>query len=331
MDQTRLKDIAKELGLSTNTVSKALNGKPGVNEETRRKIEQTALRMHYTPNEMARSLRGYTPMFIGIIVDDSASPYFAEVIKGIEDESATLGYYTLLFNAGMNREREQRALEMLQRVRVSGIVFHPGNLDGETISTLKRLTMPVVLLDVLPNDLSCDSVNNDDRYGMKMLTSLVLSRGFERIAFLNLREESPPAVNRLAGVYDALDEAGKSRDFIQVYPNASKNAYSLAYSLMTKPNRPDCLLCANDTTAAMAMEAVLDCGLSIPGDVSVTGYDDVSYARLLRVPLTTVSQPKKDTGRVAMQLLHARIKGTGPDEPVRFMEKPEIKIRKSLL
>ena len=330
MKHVRLKDLAEELGLSVNTVSRALNGRAGINEETRARIEEAARRHNYTPNEMARGLRGYSPRFIGVVVDDSASPYFAAVIKGIEDESTALGYYTLLFNAGMNRERELRALEMLERIRVCGIVFHPSGLYPEIVDALRRLTMPVVLFDILTNELPYDSVNNDDRQGMKTLTSFVLNRGYRRIAFLNLRDGSPPALNRLAGVYAALDEANLARSLVTVYPNTVRIAYSLARSLLAQPNRPDCLLCANDAIAVQAMEAVMDAGLSIPGDVAVTGYDDVSYAHMLSVPLTTVAQPKEEAGRISMQLLNARITGTAPDDPVRLMQKPEVKIRKSL-
>lgn len=329
MEYVRLQDIAQEVGISVNTVSKALNGKPGVNKKTRQSILEAAERMNYKPNDLARSLRGQTSNIIGMIVDDAASPYFNEVIKAIDEEALELGYYVFLFDSGMKRERELMALELLQRMRVNGIILHPTELDEDLIEHINKAAVPIVMIDVISNNLKFDNVCNDDRLGMKEITRLVLSRTYRNIVFLNIRENSAPAIERLAGVYEALAEAGRDQSFIKVYANTHNNAYGLTRSLMLQPHRPDCLLCANDMIATQAMEAIFDVGLSVPGDVAITGYDDVSYARVLRVPLTTVSQPKELAGRQCVSLLHQRILNTGPDHPVRFLLKPEIIIRKS--
>ena len=329
MNYIRLQDIAREVGISVNTVSKALNGKPGVNQQTRRRVLDVAEKMNYKPNYLARSLRGMSSNIIGVIVDDADSPYFIEVVKGINDEALELGYYVFLFNSGMSRERELMALEMLQRIRVKGIILHPTELDEEMISHIDKAVVPIVMIDVVNNNLKFDNVCNDDRLGMKEITRLVLSQSYHNIVFLNIRENSAPATERLAGVYDALTETGKDKSTIKVYSNTHKNAYGLTRGLMLQPNRPDCLLCANDMVATQAMEAIFDVGLSIPDDVAITGYDDVPYARVLRVPLTTVSQPKVLAGSQCVSLLHQRIQSTGPDHPVRLILKPEIIARKS--
>lgn len=329
MNYARLQDIAREVGMSVNTVSKALNGKPGVNHQTRRRILDIADQMNYKPNYLARSLRGMTSNIIGVIVDDADSPYFIEVIKGINNEALDLGYYVFLFNSGMSRDRELMALEMLQRIRVKGIILHPTELDEEMTSHIDKAVVPIVMIDVISNNLKFDNVCNDDRMGMKEITRLVLSQSYRSIVFLNIRENSAPAIERLAGVYDALAETGREKSAIKVYTNTHKNAYGLTRGLMQQPNRPDCLLCANDMVATQAMEAIFDVGLSIPDDVAITGYDDVPYARVLRVPLTTVSQPKETAGRQCVSLLHQRILNIGPDHPVKIILKPEIIARKS--
>lgn len=329
MNYVRLQDIAKEVGLSVNTVSKALNGKPGVNINTRQRILEVAGRMNYKPNELARNLRGWTSNIIGVIVDDVASPYFNEVIKGINEEALRLGYYVFLFSSDMNHEREIKVLELLQRMRVNGIIFHPIDLNKELIEYLDKTVVPIVLIDVQCDNYKYDIICNDDRLGMKEITLYALNKSYRNIVFMNIREESVPAVERLAGVYDALAEAGLDKSFIKVYTNTHNNAYGLTRSLMLQSNRPDCLLCGNDMVATQAMEAVFDVGLSVPDDVAITGYDDVSYARVLRVPLTTVSQPKALAGRQCVELLHRRIVNNGPDHPVKLILKPEIIIRKS--
>jgi LacI family transcriptional regulator len=329
MSYIRLEDIAKEVNISVNTVSKALNGKPGVNNRTRQRIMETAERLNYKPNELARSLRGQASSIIGVILDDTASPYFNEVLKGIDEEALELGYYVFLFNSGMKREREVMALDLLQRMRVSGIILHPIELDDALVEHIDKAAIPIVLFDVINNGLKFDNVCNDDRLGMKEITRLVLGKPYHNIVFMNIRENSAPASERLAGVYEALAEAGKDRASIKVYTNTHTNAYSLTRSLMMQPDRPDCLLCANDMVATQAMEAIYDVGLAVPDDVALTGYDDVSYARVLRVPLTTVSQPKTTAGRQCVNLLHQRIMKNGPDHPVKLMLKPEIITRKS--
>ena len=329
MNYVRLQDIAREVGISVNTVSKALNGKPGVNQQTRQHILDVAERMNYKPNYLARSLRGTPSNIIGVIVDDADSPYFIEVIKGINDEALELGYYVFLFNSSMSRERELMALEMLQRIRVKGIILHPTELDEEMIMYIDKVVVPIVMIDVISNNLKFDNVCNDDRLGMREMTRLVLSQSYRNIVFLNIRENSAPAIERLAGVYDALAEAGRDKSTIKVYSNTHNTAYGLTRGLMLQSNRPDCLLCANDMVATQAMEAIYDVGLTIPDDVAITGYDDVPYARVLRVPLTTVSQPKALAGRQCVSLLHQRITNTGPDHPVKSILKPEIIVRKS--
>lgn len=329
MKYARLQDIAREVGISVNTVSKALNGKPGVNPQTRQRVLDAAEKLNYKPNYLAQSLRGTPSNIIGVIVDDADSPYFIEVVKGINDAALELGYYVFLFNSAMNRERELMALEMLQRIRVKGIILHPTELDEEMITYLNKAVVPIVMIDVISNNLKFDNVCNDDRLGMKEITRLVLSKPYRNIVFLNIRENSAPAIERLIGVYEALAEAGKDKSTIKVYTNTHNTAYGLTRGLMLEPNRPDCLLCANDMVATQAMEAIFDVGLSIPDDVAITGYDDVPYARVLRVPLTTVSQPKALAGRQCVDLLHQRILNTGPDHPVRIILKPEIISRKS--
>jgi LacI family transcriptional regulator len=329
MKYARLQDIAREVGISVNTVSKALNGKPGVNPQTRQRVLDAAEKLNYKPNYLAQSLRGTPSNIIGVIVDDADSPYFIEVVKGINDAALELGYYVFLFNSAMNRERELMALEMLQRIRVKGIILHPTELDEEMITHLNKAVVPIVMIDVISNNLKFDNVCNDDRLGMKEITRLVLSKPYRNIVFLNIRENSAPAIERLIGVYEALAEAGKDKSTIKVYTNTHNTAYGITRGLMLQPNRPDCLLCANDMVATQAMEAIFDVGLSIPDDVAITGYDDVPYARVLRVPLTTVSQPKALAGRQCVDLLHQRIQNTGPDHPVRIILKPEIISRKS--
>lgn len=329
MSYIRLQDIAKEVGMSVNTVSKALNGKPGVNKITRQRVLAAAERMNYKPNDLARGLRGQRSNIIGVILDDTSSPYFNEVYKGIEEEVIDLGYYVFLFNSSMKRDREIIALELLQRMRVSGIILHPIELDDDLIGHINRAAVPIVLLDVVENNLKFDNVCNDDRLGMKEMTMMVLQKSYKNIVFLNIRESSAPAIERLAGVRDALAEMGREESEIKVYTNTLNDAYGLTRSLMLQPNRPDCLLCASDYVATQAMEAIFDVGLSVPGDVAITGYDDVSYARVLRVPLTTVSQPKATTGRHCVRLLHQRIHKSGPDHPVRLVLKPEIIMRRS--
>lgn len=329
MSYVRLQDIAKEIGISVNTVSKALNGKPGVNNRTRQRVLEVAERLNYKPNDLARSLRGQTSNIIGVILDDTTSPYFSEVVKGIDDEAQALGYYTFLFGSGMKRDRELKALDLLQRIRVNGLILHPTELDEELVSHINKAAMPIVMFDVVNNNLRFDNVCNDDRLGMKEMTRLVLEKQYRKIVFLNLRENSAPAIERLAGVHDALAEAGLEESFIKVYNNTHLNAYSLTRGLMMQEERPDCLLCASDALATQAMEAIFDVGLSVPGDVAITGYDDVSYARVLRVPLTTVSQPKERAGRQCVSLLHQRIMKSGPDHPVKLILKPEIIARKS--
>ena len=326
----RIEDIAKAVNLSINTVSRALNDKTGVNEETRLLIKSTARQLGYKPNAMARSLRGHSMNIIGVIIDDNTNPYLSEVLKGIESKAYQMGYHLLFFNSNFDIERELKAIDVLLQIRAKGIIMHPIQVAERLVSTIENIRIPTVLFGTRRNGLKADVVTSDNVMGIMEMMYHLLKQGYRRIAFLNLPERMDVSEIRWKGICKALAEHGLPDNIVhQYHVDFEEGAYEVTHRLMTSINRPDCILCGCDLYAAQAMESIYELGFVIPRDVAVAGYDDIIFSKNFRVPLTTVSQPKGTIGELCMDLLDMRIRGEGPKDYIEKILKPTLVVRAS--
>lgn len=329
-EPVRLEDIAAALSLSINTVSRALNNKPGVNEDTRQRIKIMAKNLGYKPNAMARSLRGHSMNIVGVIIDDNTNPYLSEVLKGIESKAYQLGYYLLFFNSNFDVQRELNAIDVLMQIRAKGIIMHPTQITDKLSRIINQSLVPVVLFGSRRGELNADSVRSDNITGMRDILTYLIKRGYQRIAFLNLAKGMDVSEMRREGVRKTLMEHGLPSETITEYNiSFEEGAYGITRFLMTSINRPDCILCGCDLFAAQAMEMIYDLGYEVPHDIALAGYDNISLSKNFRVPLTTVSQPKAAIGEICMDLLDQRIRGEGPDEYVDNVLKPTLVVRTS--
>jgi DNA-binding LacI/PurR family transcriptional regulator len=328
---TTLKDIAKQVGLSATAVSKALNDKGGISEETVKRVKDAAKRLNYTPNIVAKSLRLNRTKTIGVIVSDSSHSFLAKVVKAIEDTATIAGYNIILCNTNQSYDKERKAISVLINKRIDGLILAASMLTKKAdIDFLKSFGVPFVFLIRRNESEDADYVVNDNVLGAYNMVNYLIKSGSKRIHFLNLNEESPSGRDRLQGYEKALRENGINYEpgLVRNVKPSIEEGYITMRSLLDKGEDIRTVFCGCDIIGIGVMEAIIEKGLKIPENIRVAAYDDIDFAAYLRVPLTTVHQPKEMIGCKGTELLIDKIKNRN-SEPLHLILKPELVIRQS--
>ena len=310
MERPTIKDVAREAGVSINTVSRALNGKPDVNPETKRLVLEAAQRLKYTPNKLARGLRSNKTGVIGVIVADIANPFFSAVVKGMGKAAKGLGYSIILQDTGENYENEEEAIRIMISEQVDGLLITPVQTENRSIHTLQESGIPFVLVARHFSDLDTDYVVVDDVQGGYLATTHLIEKGHEKIAFINGPACNSSAIERFQGYKKALEEHNieLNEKLMRNGALTMEDGYTHGKALlMGHGPRPTALFTFSDFVALGAMKAVREVGLRIPDDIAIVGYDDIDFAFCLEVPLTTVRVLKKEMGKKAVSVLEKKI------------------------
>lgn len=312
MERTTIKDVAREVGVSINTVSRALNGKPDVSPETRRQVLAVAERLNYMPNKLARGLRSNKTGVIGVIVADIANPFFSAVVKGMGKAAKELGYSIILQDTGENYENEEEAIQIMISEQVDGLLITPVQTENRSIHMLQESGIPFVLVARHFNDLDTDYVVADDVQGGYLATAHLIEKGHEKIAFINGPAYNSSAIERFQGYKKALEEHNieLNEKLIRNGALTMEDGYThCRVLLMQSDPRPTALFTFSDFVALGAMKAVHELGLRIPDDIAIVGYDDIDFAFCLESPLTTIRFPKREIGEEAISVLEKKIDG----------------------
>lgn len=326
-----IKDIAKELGLSATAVSRALNNRGGISEETRQKVIEVAKKLNYKPNIVAKSLKLNKTKTIGVVVADSSQYFFAKVIKGIENTATKEGYNIILCNTDSDAEKEKKAINVLINKRIDGIVLASSMLTKtEHIRYLNDTGVPYIFLIRRSEYEGADYVVNDNVLGAYLMTSYLLRAGEGKIHFLNMTEGSPSSKDRLDGYLKALEEKGMTCDpsLIHYMKPEVEDGYAVMRQILDKGEKVETVFCGCDVISVGAMEAIFERGYRIPEDIRVAGYDDIDFSAYLRTPLTTVSQPKYTIGSLGVETLLNKIRNK-TEEVQHVILKPSLVIRQS--
>jgi len=300
-----IKDIAQASGVSIATVSYVLNGSKKVTDEVRIRVLETARGLGYNPNNSARSLRTGRSKTLGLILPDLTNPFFPEIAQSVQSEARSLGYATILFDTQNDAALEARAVELLAEYRVDGAVWA---LIGE--SPAVPAPFPVVLLD-RPVE-AFDGVYADHREGGRLVAALARALGHRRVGLLSGPANVASARLRRAGF---LDAAGTALGIVWEAEVPFGRDLPAAAVEALRGGTATFVFAANDLVALAALEVLHGAGLRVPEDVSLVGFDDISWARLAPMSLTTVRQPFTELGAASIRLLHERI--THPDRPRR--------------
>lgn len=305
-----IRDVAESAGVSIATVSHVINGTRPVAESTQATVRASMVALGYRPNAVARSLRRQATTTIGMIVPDSANPFFAEMARSIEDHSFTEGYSVILCNTEGSLEREQQYADVLVENMVAGIVFVAVGPSTRLVGDLQRRGVPIVLVDREVPGVDVDTVETDHHGGGQLATQHLINLGHRRIACINGGTGATSSTQRLSGYVDTLASNGITVDpsLIRTGDYQFESGRDACRELLELPEPPTGVFACNDLMAVGCISAATAGGLSVPGDLSVVGFDDVRLASFANPPLTTISQPKHEIAAKVVELLIARMK-----------------------
>ncbi|AMW32882.1 LacI family DNA-binding transcriptional regulator [Fervidobacterium islandicum] len=332
-----IKDVAEASGFSINTVSRALSGRGYVKKETKEKILKVAAELGYTRDCTASALRTRKTHLIGVVVVDNTNPFYAEVIKGIELEARNYGYTILLVNTDRSYENEERAINTLLQRRVDGLIITAVQTKIDDIIRLVQQGIPNVVIGARFEKIQTNYVCSDDERGGYIAMKYLLDTGHKNILFLNAQKHKYASRVREEGVRRALEEFKSEMSEGQIsleviYSNEGfESAYETFKTFVIRKGQKfnyDALLCYNDIFAYAAIKTLKELGFKVPDDVSVVGFDDISFSSIIEPPLTTVATDKLKLGSEAFKSL---IKNMETGSVSQIILPVELKLRNSTL
>lgn len=299
-----IKQVAREAGVSIATVSRVLNRKGPVSEDTRRRILEVAARLRYVPHVAARSLITKETSTIGVILPDIHGDFFSELLRGLDSVSREHGYHLLVSSFHSDEAELDTALRET-RGRVDGLVLMTPDGAAATPNIGLPDATPVIVLGVPVPKLDVDSISVDNRPGAFAMARHLVSVGHRRIAFVKGPADNLDARERLRGYREGLQSAGAawSKD-LEIDGDFSEEAGSeAAKKILAQKRRPDAVFAANDAMAIGLLCALSDHGVAVPGEIALAGFDDIPMARYVAPPLSTVRVSITEMGRRAMERL----------------------------
>ena len=319
---TTIRDVAKAAGVSVTTVSHVMNGTRHVAPATSERVLGAVTHLGYRPSAVARALKGEGTKTLGMLVTSSTNPFFAEVIRGVEEACFDRGYSLILGNTGDVGQRLEAYLATLYSKRIDGLVVMTTNMDHAFLHRLGQdRAVPIVAIDTLDIP-GVTTINDDSSAGGRIAAEHLLGHGFRRIAALTGPSDHPRSRQRLGGFAAALAKSGIVLDprYIVVSDLTVAGGYSGMQLLLKRAETPpEAVFCLNDLIAFGGLCALDRAGYKVPADVSVIGYDDIEYAAYMVPPLTTVRQPANDIGRRAAEVLIDQVMaGTSVQRAIAF-------------
>lgn len=305
-------DVAREAGVSRSTVSRVINGKKEVNEETRRIVEEAMRRLDYRPNASARALASQKSYTLGVVSVGLTDPFYSSMIGSIYHSADELGYGTLFCVNNLGKQTKVDYFNILFG-KVDGIIFVGENtVSYSELVRLVNAAYPVVLIENNMNIPEIISVNIDNFQGAYNATRYLIQLGHKKIAHMMGRKSSFEAADRLKGYTQALKDYGITMDagLVKEGHYLFNNAYQCSKELLDERRDVTAIFCANDIMAAAFMHAAMERGLKVPDDISVVGFDDIKDSDLFlkEMPLlTTVRQPRRELAAYAVKTLVGKI------------------------
>lgn len=312
-----IRQVAKQVGVSTATVSRALERPHLVAEATRQKILAAVSKLGYTPNLQARQLRTRRSHMVLVLVPDIGNPFFSEIIKGMEQVAHARGYSLLLGDTHDDVEREQNYASRAIARQADGVITLSARVPFRNARELTRrgALPPLVNACECLAKASFPTVHIDNAAAAEKMTQFLLDLGHRRIGFVTGPMTSPLSVERLKGFRRAL-RAARIEDRTELIANGDFTAESgvaAAQRFLSLRAMPSAVFCSNDEMALGVIQGLKLRNLRVPEDVSVAGFDDIHLARFLEPALTTILQPKLDIGRESMQILCDLLDGRQPE------------------
>jgi LacI family transcriptional regulator len=325
-------DVAKQAGVSVSTAARVLSGRGYAAEQTRQTVLEAARALGYVPNQIARSLRTRRTRTIGLLIGDVENAFYSTIAKHAESLAKDAGYHVVLCNSDDDPEIERGYLDLLEGMRVDGLIVTPTLRNRGRLAQLIRQGIVVVQVDRKVDRLPADAILVDNEEGAYRAVFHLIEAGHSSIGVLPGDLDVPTARSRLAGYRRALEDRRiPVRDRL-IKPGSfhRDHAFEDATELIRARPAPTAIFAANNILAEATLMALADLGLGVPGDVSVVGFDDVQWMRMVSPPLTTVRQPIADMARSAVELMLRRLDADGQAASKTVMFRTELLERGSV-
>ncbi len=333
-----IKSIAKILGVSTTTVSRALTDKGRISPKTREKVKQLAKKLDYRPNALARGLQARKSASIGVLIIDTAGSFYPKILAGIDRIAEHREYSVLLAFSGGSSEREIKRIELFREKQVDGLIIAPSD-PSENVEYYRQLAaadIPFVLIDRYFPALETDCVATDNFKGGYLAGKHLASIGRKKLGFvtnISTERSNTAVVERLAGFKAAISEWGLEgpevigENIPDILPQ-EEFARQAMHKFLLSGKEIDGVFATNDYIALGVRTALWESGKKVPEDVSLVGFDDIELAPFMNPPLTTLRQKSYDIGEQAVALLFERIGSkTEGRTAKKILIRPELIIR----
>jgi DNA-binding LacI/PurR family transcriptional regulator len=337
MARPTISDVAEKAGYSKATVSAVLNDADTVSESTRKKINRVIDELNYRPRAAAqKGFRGDDNKSIGLIIKEEGNPYYADVISGARDFTNQNGYTLVVGSSGGEYDSEQEIVDVFKSKDVDGLIIVPvldSNTDLSYLFELKRRNFPFVLLEEI-RGIQASLVDIENVSASKMAASYLIESGHRHIVHFAGPEYSMHSEERVRGVRKAFSESPLAFSDDLIVPTGAhlEDGYEVGISYFgdtDSEERPTAVICYNDLVAIGLMRALRELDISVPGDVSIIGCDDIEFAKYVSVPLTSIHIPKFEMGRRAAKILVQQIESDQKRAPQQEYLQAELVQRAS--
>ncbi len=328
-----VRDVAELAGVSLSTVSNVLNQPNRVAAATRERVNAAIQQLGYVRNEAARALRLGESQAVGIVVSESTSPFYADVIRAADSTFTACGYSAMVSSAYHDPAVAERLIRLFEARRVRGMLFNPMATPRPELNAIMRHGVPVVHVDAQAPWPDACSVTTDHAAGGRMAVQHLASVGRTQVALVRGPAEVTQIALRMDAARDTCAELGIGCEEIVASTYFVRGGVQAGSVIASKPKsrRPDAVFAANDILAMGIISTLVERGIRVPGDVAVIGYDDTDFAIAARVPLTTVHQPAHDVGTRAASLLVDEIEQPAQHQHENTVFLPELVVRASTI
>jgi LacI family transcriptional regulator len=331
--QVTMKEIAKKLGVSVSTISRALKDSPELHIETKRKIVEMAKEMNYQPNLLAQSLRISRTNTLGVIVPEITSHFFASCISGIQDHAIKRGYNVMICQSNESLEQEKANIKTLVSSQVDALLI---SLSRETnhyehLDDLYRREIPFVLFDRVHEGIPVSKITFNDVGGAYQVTKHLIETGCKNIMYVSGPEDLYISKKRKEGYLKALKEFGlkEKSELIKITDLTTADNLKVAQEIIDMTPRPDGVFCMIDPLAVDVLTHWKSLGIHIPEDIALAGFTNNPTSAVVEPPLTTVSQPGYEMGKLAVSHLLDQLDGVVSDDPISIVLETTLVARKS--
>jgi LacI family transcriptional regulator len=316
-----IRELARRSGVSTATVSRALNDRAEVSEATRAKIRRLASELGYAPNEPARTLVRRRSDTIGLVWDSGQealgqhNPFLLGLLSAVRTALSDADYHLMLLTTPGEQDQDGAHLQAVQRHNLEGVIVLTTPPDDRCLRVLADSTVPCAGIDTAFTGPRTVRVSSDNAAGAEAAVQHLYELGHRRIATVTGPLHLPPAAERLAGYLRACSRLGLSvpPEYVTEGDFFLASGEAAGKRLLSVPDRPTAIFAAGDQMAIGAMHAAADAGLSVPRDLAVVGFDDIDAAALVRPALSTVAQDQRGLGVAAVEALRGLIDSTAVD------------------